>query len=157
MVSYQGEGRRNELRRQAFRRLLRITILVALVAAAAGAYFGWPRINVVETGRTPQYPDLKPREYDKSPADITKVARGVADRLGWEYFGGGSGAGGSEIRLKAHLWKLAIPGQVVVHVKGSHGHSTMTIRSESEYGPWDFGQNARNIRVFLAEMAVEME
>jgi hypothetical protein len=33
----------------------------------------------------------------------------------------------------------------------------VTVRSESEYGPWDFGQNARNIAAFLREMDDEME
>jgi hypothetical protein len=155
--TYESEDRNRWRRREAVRRFLRGALLLAIVAAAAAAYFAWPRIHVVETGRTPEYPDLKPREYGKNPADVTKAAREITDRLGWEYFGGGSGPGGSEIRVKVRLWKIPVPGQLVVHVKGSRGRSTMTVRSETEYGPWDFGQNARNIRAFLAEMDQGLE
>jgi hypothetical protein len=157
LPNYASEDRNRERRRQAARTFLNRVLLVAVVAAAAVAYFAWPRIHVVETGRTPEYPDLKARDYDKGPAEITKAARAATDRLGWDYFGGGSGPGGSEVRVKVRLFKIPVPGQLVVHVKGNRGRSTMTVRSETEYGPWDFGQNARNIRAFFAEMDASME
>jgi Protein of unknown function (DUF1499) len=156
MATYASGDRQHERRQQAVRRLFRPLVVLAIVAAGAAAYFAWPHINAVETGRTKEYPDLKPREYDKSPADVTRAAHAVVARLGWEYFGGGSGAGGSEVRAKVRLWKIPVPGQVVAHVKGKGSHSTLTVRSETEYGPWDFGQNARNIRAFLTEMDVEI-
>jgi hypothetical protein len=157
LPNYASEDRNRERRRQAVRTFFTRAVLLAIVAAAAAAYFAWPRIHAVETGRTREYPDLKPRDYDKGPAEVTKAARAATDRLGWEYFGGGSGAGGSEIRVKVRVFKIPVPGQLVIHVKGGHGRSTMTVRSETDYGPWDFGQNARNIRAFLAEMNTEME
>jgi hypothetical protein len=140
-----------------FKTLLRVLIVAAVLAAAAFAYFHWPHLRAVETGRTPEYKNLQPRQYDKSPADTAQATKAIVERLGWTYLASGSGKGGGEVRAIVHPWHLPVTCQVIVHIKGAGERSTVTVRSESEYGPWDFGQNARNIAAFLREMDDEME
>lgn len=137
--------------------LWRVLLVAGLIAAMVAAYLRWPRIRVVETGRTPEYRELKPRDYDRRPADSIRAARAAIDSLGWSYLGSGSGPGGSEIRATVHPWHLPLRCDVVIRIKGSGGRSTLNMRSESQYGPWDFGQNARNIRAFLHEMDAARE
>jgi hypothetical protein len=140
-----------------FRRLAQLLIVLAIVGGLAFLYFHWPRLKVVETGHSLEYSDLKPRQYDKSPTDTAQATKAIFERLGWKYLGSGSGKGGGEVRAIVHPYHLPVTCQVIVHIKGAGERSTVSVRSESEYGPWDFGQNARNIRAFLAEMDVEME
>ena len=58
------------------KRLLPRLLLVALVAAAVWAVTAWPRLNDVETGRTPEYPDLQVRRYAASPARVAPASAG---------------------------------------------------------------------------------
>ena len=124
--------------------------LVLLAAAAGWAVFAWPHVNRVETGRTPEYADLQPREYAAGPVQVAAAVETAVQRLGWTLVGGGKGKGGSQTLAVAKV--AAIPFDVFIHVKVVKGRSVVTVKSESRYGKWDFGQNARNIRVFLAEL-----
>jgi uncharacterized protein (DUF1499 family) len=45
---------------------------------------------------------------------------------------------------------------VTVRVRGAGGRSTVSVRSRSRVGKWDFGQNARNIRELLTELDREL-
>ena len=49
---------------------------MALVAGAVVAATRWPRINEVETGRTPEYPDLRDREYAAPEAAVAQGGEG---------------------------------------------------------------------------------
>ena len=44
----------------------RAVLLVAVVAIAGVAATRWPRINEVETGRTPEYPELRDRVLNQA-------------------------------------------------------------------------------------------
>jgi len=33
----------------------------------------------------------------------------------------------------------------------------VSVKSESRFGPWDFGQNARNIRTFLSRLDQQLQ
>ena len=60
---------------------LHTKILLGLLIGAVFAATHWPRINSVETGRTPEYPDLAVRDYGASEAKVDKAARGAIAAL----------------------------------------------------------------------------
>lgn len=124
--------------------------IVVLAAIAGGIWVvtAWPRINEVETGRTPEYPDLKPHDYGASVDSVVRAVKDTAARLPrWEIAGSGKGAAGSEIQAVKTLPLVPVlKYDVSIKVRREGGRSHVTIRSRSRTGPWDFGQNARNIR-----------
>jgi len=124
--------------------------LLILIAAGVWAALAWPHVNRVETGRTPEYPDLQPREYAAAPREVTAAIETSVQRLGWSLVGGGSGKGGSQTLAVARV--AQIPFDVFIHVKTAKGRTVVSVKSESRYGKWDFGQNARNIRLFWTEL-----
>jgi uncharacterized protein (DUF1499 family) len=133
------------------------TILkLLLLAGAIGlvwAYVTWPLINDVETGKTPEYPDLRPKMY---AASVAKVAKGAEEAIShlprWTLVGSGRGPGGHAIQAVAttRLWRFHDDVTIRIHREGSWTY--VTVRSKSRIGKGDFGQNARNIRAFLAEL-----
>jgi len=54
-------------------RVLRTLVLAVLVGAAAWAVLRWPHLDTVETGRTPEYPELRPRDYIAMPPDLDQM------------------------------------------------------------------------------------
>ncbi len=128
---------------------LRIVLVLALLTGAAAA-LTWPRINDVETGRTPAYPDLQPRRYVADVGRVSEAARGLLGSLPrWRLVGGGSGPGGAELQAvhTTRLWRFE--DDVTVRIRRQNGQTVVSVRSRSRVGQWDFGQNARNVRAFL--------
>jgi uncharacterized protein (DUF1499 family) len=129
--------------------------------AAAGllaACLAWPRINDVETGRTPEYPDLQPRTYGAGEDKVAAVVKAVIARLPrWTLVGAISGTRGTDLQAEHVLPVLPLKDDVTVRLRRQGGRTQVSVRSRSRTGPWDFGQNARNIRDLLAELDREME
>jgi hypothetical protein len=127
--------------------------LVLLAAAAILAYVHWPPINDVETGKTPQYPDLQVQRFPASEERVAKAARAAIVALpGWEVLGTGRGPGGSEVAAVARAPGLPLKYDVTVRIRRRSGATELTVRSRSRVGPIDLGQNARNIRELLAAL-----
>lgn len=124
-------------------------VLVALAAAAVGAVLAWPRINDVETGKTPEYPDLQPKHYGASVERVTKAVKAALAGLPhWRLVGEGKGSEGAEIQAVC----TSFPGlehDVTIRVRRESGRTKVSVRSKSRTLDWDFGQNARNIRGLL--------
>jgi uncharacterized protein (DUF1499 family) len=124
---------------------------LAVLAAIFGAVWlvtAWPRINEVETGKSPEYPDLRPRDYGASVDSVVRAIKDTTGRLGrWEIVNTGKGAAASEIQaVKTLRFLPMLKYDVSIKVRREGGRSRVTVRSRSRTGPWDFGQNARNIR-----------
>ncbi len=135
------------------RHLIKPVALIALLAGLVWAFTSWPRLREVETGRTPEYADLRVRDYGSAEAVVAKAARTSVQRLPrWSFVGSGSGPGGTEIRAVASgpLWP--VKSDVTVRIHRVAGKTQVSVRSRSRQGPLDFGQNARHIRAFLAEL-----
>ena len=82
------------------KRPVRRFVLVVLVLAVLGLFFGWPRVNDVETGVTKAYPDLKPAIYDVAPERVYAAAREIAESAsGWKMAGHGFGPGSWTVTL----------------------------------------------------------
>ncbi len=135
------------------RRLLIVLIVVGAVAAA----LAWPRINEVETGRTPEYPDLQVRTYARDVASVARAVQRVVERLPrWTFVGAGQGPGGAEVRAVHRTLVFRFSDDVTVRVRAEGGRTKVSVRSKSRVGKWDFGQNARNVRELLAELDHEL-
>lgn len=132
---------------------LKWIVLVAAVGGAGWAATAWPLINDVETGRTPEYPDLQPRRYAASVEQVVQAAREVATTLPrWELRGAGQGPAGAELRAVHTTRLLRFQDDVTVKVRREGGRTVVSVRSRSRVGQGDFGQNARNIREFLSAL-----
>ena len=129
----------------------------AVVLVAVWAATAWPRINDVETGRTPEYPDLQVREYPASPKMVAEAATQALGRLPrWSLIGSGAGPGGHSIQAVHELPTLGFKDDVTIHIRQDGPRTKVSVRSRSQVGPWDFGQNARNIREFLAALDAQV-
>ena len=116
----------------------------------------WPVINVVETGRTPEYPDLHPRQYRAHKDRVVDAAlRTVKALPRWALVSSRPGEG--EIRVEASTRLLRFVDDVVIRIEEQAGVTVVNVRSASRIGRGDFGQNARNVRTFLAELDRQME
>jgi len=128
-------------------------LLGAIVVAAVAAALAWPRLNVVETGRTPEYPDLQPRHYAVAPERVVEaVEAAVRDLPRWTLQGSGSGPAGHALQAEARTRVFRFVDDVTVRVSASGDGSDVSVRSASRIGKWDFGQNARNVRELLAAL-----
>ena len=138
--------------------LLRQIVVLAAIGGGIWIVTAWPRINDVETGKTPEYPDLAPHDYG---ASVDAVVRGINDTTArlprWEIVGTGKGAAGSEIQAVKTLPAMPLlKYDVSIKVRRQGGRSHVTVRSRSRTGPWDFGQNARNVRELLEALDREV-
>lgn len=135
-------------------------IVIALAVAGAAAYslVTWPLINDVETGKTPEYPDLQPRSYPQGEEVVLKAARAVLDRVdGFAFVAAGSGPGGSEIQAVHTTKVFHFKDDVTIRIKRQGGATRVSVRSKSRVGKGDLGQNARTIRQFLAELDAQLK
>lgn len=136
---------------------MRRLLAFLLVAGAVAAALAWPRINDVETGRTPEYPDLQVRTYSRDVATIARSAQRAVERLPrWTFVGAGQGPGGAEVKAVHKTQVFRFSDDVTLRVRAVGGRTTVSVRSKSRVGKWDFGQNARNIRELLAELDREV-
>jgi uncharacterized protein (DUF1499 family) len=139
------------------RALLQWLLAGATAAAIAAALLAWPLVGEVETGRTPEYPDLKVREFAAPPDRVSKAVETIlAARPGWEVVGSAHGP-------LAHTFQAVhagpVPGlreDVSVRIAPAGGKTRVSVRSASRIGPPDFGQNARNVRNLLAALDAEI-
>lgn len=128
---------------------MRLAVLAA-IAGVVYAYTAWPRINDVETGKTPEYPDLQPRDYHASPESVAKSVKTILARLPrWELAGEGTGSVGIQLQAVHTTRVLRFKDDVTIRVRREGAGARVGVRSKSRLGKADFGQNARNIRELL--------
>ena len=132
-------------------------MVLAAVLAGVWSYFHWPRLNEVETGRTPEYPDLRIVDFMASEDKVAKAARQTVERLPrWTFVAQGRGPGGTEIQAVARTRVLRLEDEITIRIHREGGRTRVGVRSKSRTGSADFGQNARNIRLFLTELDREL-
>jgi uncharacterized protein (DUF1499 family) len=129
---------------------LRVVLLISVIVCVtlAVALWQWPFVNAVETGKSPAYPDLQPRTYAGPAERVFEMARKAAGQLPrWKVLKYQFSP--MEIRAvaKTPLWGFA--DEVTIHVDGAGEQATVHVRSASKVGRWDFGQNARNVRLYF--------
>jgi uncharacterized protein (DUF1499 family) len=126
-------------------------VLVALALAVTYLLRAWPMINIVETGRTPEYPDVVPRAYPVSLDRVYDAALHAVQRLPrWSLVTFRQEAG--EIETEARTLVLRFVDDVRIRIEPTGVQTMVSVRSASRVGRGDFGQNARNIRMFFEEL-----
>ena len=91
-----------------------------------------------------------------APDKVTKAARATVERLPlWTFVAQGKGPGGGEIQAVAGT-RWLMKGDVTIRVRREGGRTRVHVKSKSRTGPFDLGQNARNIQLFLRELDREL-
>src|SRR5436309_2722840 len=122
-----------------------VAIAGAVVLGAVVLLTAWPLINVVETGTTPEYPDIQPRSYREEVSQVFDAALHAVDRMPrWSLVVYQPESG--EIKAEARSLVLRFVDDVVIRVRPLGVSTVVSVRSASRVGRGDFGQNARNIR-----------
>ena len=141
-------------RRSAIAVLLRA--LGALLAGAVVALFAtmaiWPPINDVETGVTPQCPDVQPRAYRYSADRVLAAAEESVEALErFDLVTVDETTGLVEATATTRSGWFTDDVTIRVEANGDGG-AIVFVRSRSRVGKGDFGQNARNIAAVQAAM-----
>ncbi len=128
-----------------------------VVAAVVVALATWPLINDVETGRTPEYPDLRVKEYAASPERVAKAVEAALGKLPrWEIVGSGQGRASHRVEAVHTTRVFRFKDDVSVRIWKEGEKTQVSVRSKSRIGKGDLGQNARNIRELLAALDREL-
>ncbi len=122
-------------------------VVVAMIVTA----WTWPILNEVETGATPEYPELQPHYYSTEPARIHEEAKAAVEELQrWEVVD----ADPASLRVDAErTTRLGFVDDITIRAEPvTEFVSRVHVRSASRVGQADLGQNARNINEFFDEL-----
>jgi uncharacterized protein (DUF1499 family) len=130
---------------------LATTALVYIPAAGWGS-------NDVTTGAHPGYPDLRPIQYDSSPAHTLQFAAAAASMIrNWKVTSRDESAGILLAEVRTAIPVFTDDVTVSVTPAGPDGDSSLvTIRSRSRVGRADLGENARHIRALQSAMDAKL-
>lgn len=114
-----------------------------------------PVINDVETGRTPEYPDLQPQRFSADRAAVLAAIQRVAGRQErWRVRSFDAEAG--ELKAVATTKWMRFRDDVTLWIEEDDG-VVVRMRSRSRLGKGDFGVNAARIRRLQRQLAAELE
>src|SRR5271169_2090003 len=114
------------------RHLLRQLAVLGIVVGLIWVVTAWPRLNDVETGKTPEYPDLRPHDYGASIDTVVRGVKAAASRVPrFEIVGVGSGPAGSEIQAVKTGWPAPLKYDVSIRLRRDKGRTLVTVRSKS--------------------------
>lgn len=131
--------------------MIAVFVSVGCVLVVVIALRAWPMINVVETGRTPEYPDIQPRVYRVNADQVFDTALHAVHRMPrWSLVSNQPAT--REIRAEARTLVWRFVDDILIRVRVRTDDAVVEVRSASRVGRGDFGQNARNIRSFLQEL-----
>ncbi len=131
--------------------------LFALLGGALWAVLAWPRLNDVETGKTPEYADLRPGNFAAPAERVFAASKKALDRLPrWQVIGSGHGPGGWSIQAVHVTPIVSFREEVTIKITRDDDRTIVRVRSKSPALAWDFGQDARNIRQFLRALDQEL-
>lgn len=136
-------------RRKVRRVVLTVALLLILPAAFLVVLLGrWPIVAAVESGKSPEYPYLKPQTYAERPEVVFDRAQEAMEGLsGWTITSSDRDEGILHASVVSTL--LRFHSEITVSITRENDVTLVNVRSESigrtrEFG--DFGQNARNVR-----------
>ncbi|RDV40054.1 DUF1499 domain-containing protein [Bradymonadaceae bacterium TMQ3] len=127
-------------------------VLVCLMLVSACM---WPMINVVETGQTPEYPEVQPGYYSTEPERILRESAASVQALErWTLVEQDE----ARRQLAAERrTRLGFVDDITIRVEPvTEFVSQVNVRSASRVGKGDFGQNARNIEEFFTELDLRL-
>lgn len=111
----------------------------------------WPVLNDVKTSETPAYPDVLDQYFSADPKRVfDEAAQAVESLENWELVEKKS----DRLTIEAtRETTLGFTDDITITVRPQTEFvSRVAVHSRSRVGKGDFGQNARNIREFQAEL-----
>ena len=151
--------------------VLSVLFVVLVVAAAfiAGGLAGnrpplsdppgmWRRLqvylttHVAETAQDSEFPELRPRRFKGTPAEVLDAVAHTTRTFGWEPVTVDPQAGKLSAVVTSGLWKFKDDLVVTVEPDGD-GHSIVNARSQSRIGRADLAANAYHVRELLGGVA----
>lgn len=137
--------------------LLKQLLALAVIVGGFFAFTAWPRIHEVETGKTPEYPDLTPHDYGASLESVAKsVKKVMGEQPRWQVTGEAKGPAGIDLQAVHTMPFGLLKEDVTVRLRREKGRTLVGVRSKSRHSLGDFGQNARNIRELLSALDREV-
>ena len=135
--------------------ILAVVVATGLVIGVA-LLRAWPILNIVETGKTPEYPDIQPRTYRATGNRVYEAVLHAIHHLPrWSLVGDQPETG--EVQAEATSRVFRFVDDVRIRVVNRGDLVAVEVRSASRVGRGDFGQNARNIRTFFRALDEEMQ
>jgi len=134
-----------------------LVIVGVLVLLGGSALLrAWPVINIVETGRTPEYPDIQPRRYAERKARVHEAAHRAIESLPrWTLVSQDAAQGVIRAVVTSRLFRFV--DDVQIRIEEKDGGAIINVRSASRVGKSDFGQNARHIRSLFEAIDRQLE
>lgn len=109
------------------------------------------------------YPEIVGRRYDLPLERAEDIVNGLVEEHGWKAAAASSRSEGDDPDIgvvtrefMARSPILAFPADVAIRLIEEDGSTYVDMRSSSRYGRHDFGENARRITGFLAEMDTQV-
>lgn len=126
--------------------LVKQLLVLGLIAYGFYLFTAYPRLREVETGKTPEYPELQPHDYGFPVDQVTAGVKKVMGDLGrWEIVGEGKGPEGARIQAVHRHALLPLRDDVVVSIRREKGRSVVNVRSKARLDAPDLGRQARAI------------
>jgi Protein of unknown function (DUF1499) len=139
------------------RTLVKWVLAIVVGGAVVAAFTTWPLLHDVETGKTPEYPDLRVREFRATPDRVAKALESALASIGgWTLVGSGHGQSGYSLQALHTTPLVPLEQEVSIRIWREGEKTRVTVRSKSKSELPDFGQNARNIRELLAALDREL-
>jgi uncharacterized protein (DUF1499 family) len=125
-----------------------LVLVVAMIVTACV----YPMINEVETGATPEYPEIQPQYYTAEPDRILDEVEAVVEALDrWEVVEVDRARRQVEAERTTRTFRFV--DDVTIRVEPvTEFVAQVHLRSASRVGKNDLGQNARNIEEFFGEL-----
>jgi uncharacterized protein (DUF1499 family) len=135
------------------RLLIAAAVLVGLIVTGLlVAASIWPVINEVETGATPEYPDVQPQYYTTEPRRVFDEATAAVEEFEhWTLVSSDPAQWRIEAERETDVFGF-IDDVTVTIEPVTEFVTRVNVRSASRVGKGDFGQNARNIEEFFGEL-----
>lgn len=126
-------------------------LTAGLVAAVS-----WPAVNEVRTGRTPQYPELRPLLLRYSaPLVLARAVETVEGLDGWRLVDVDDYTGVVHAESETPIWGFV--DDVTIRIAWIGDGTMLDVTSASRVGRTDFGQNARNVERFERALIANLE
>lgn len=111
--------------------------------------------STAETSATHSDPRLRDRSYPATAATVAGALRAIAPRLPrWRFISHDISSGA--VHLEHDTPIITFTDDITLRLVESNGRTTVSGRSRSRAGSFDFGVNARNLRKILKELDREI-
>ncbi len=136
------------------RSLLQIVLPIALWIGGGGSNgFAALTTNHAQTSPAHSDPTLRTRHISRSYVAVFETALEVARTLPrWKIVGHDKASGWIQVERRTRVFKFVDDIRIQITEEEEEGTVALDIASQSRVGSGDFGQNARNIREFLAAL-----